>query len=528
VPIETFNYLDSLNAANPPTSDGLVGGDDHIRGIKATLKATFPNITGAVSATQGQLNSLLGWLTGGISSTFTMSLTGSSAGIELGASGVANNPFIDFHSSANFGDFDARIQAIGGNATAGQGQLNVTCNNVQFSLNIGVSGQGNFGSIATGSLASTGVVSGSSVTASGAVSGATVSASGNVSGATVSATGAVSGASVTASGNVSGANVSASGNVSGNTVSAATVTATGNVSGANLSASGTVSATGNVSGANVSASGTVSGNTVSATGNVTGANVSASGTVSGANVSASGTVSANTVSATGNVSGQNVTAAGNVSGNTVTGNTVVGALPAGTIMDFAGTSAPSGWLACDGGSLSTTTFAQLFARIGYTWGGSGSSFNVPNFISRYRRHRDNGSLAGFVGNLQGPANLTHTHGVVGNTGGQSVDHSHGVDITSGAMSANASHSHTTSEFLVSVQNGSGANQGNLVNTNGGATINMATNSVNLDHTHRVLGNTAGVSTDHSHGINFTSQASGDANEARPYSATVLTCIKLFD
>jgi microcystin-dependent protein len=65
VPVETFNYLDSLNPSNPPTSDGLVGGDDHLRGIKATLKTTFPNITGAITATQGDLNGAAGIFTNG-------------------------------------------------------------------------------------------------------------------------------------------------------------------------------------------------------------------------------------------------------------------------------------------------------------------------------------------------------------------------------------------------------------------------------------------------------------------------------
>jgi len=41
-------------------------------------------------------------------------------------------------------------------------------------------------------------------------------------------------------------------------------------------------------------------------------------------------------------------------------------------------SAPKGWLSCNGASVSTTTYATLFAKIGYTHGGSGSSFNLPN------------------------------------------------------------------------------------------------------------------------------------------------------
>jgi hypothetical protein len=56
VPIETFGSIDALNSSNPIPSEGLVGGDDHIRGIKATLKTTFPNISGAVTATHTQIN----------------------------------------------------------------------------------------------------------------------------------------------------------------------------------------------------------------------------------------------------------------------------------------------------------------------------------------------------------------------------------------------------------------------------------------------------------------------------------------
>jgi len=60
VPLETFNFLDSLVPANPPISDGVVQGDDHLRGIKLALKNTFPNITGAITATQGDLNAVAG------------------------------------------------------------------------------------------------------------------------------------------------------------------------------------------------------------------------------------------------------------------------------------------------------------------------------------------------------------------------------------------------------------------------------------------------------------------------------------
>jgi microcystin-dependent protein len=50
----------------------------------------------------------------------------------------------------------------------------------------------------------------------------------------------------------------------------------------------------------------------------------------------------------------------------------------GMIMPYGGTTAPAGWLLCNGTSYSTTTYSALFAVIGYTYGGSGNTFAVPN------------------------------------------------------------------------------------------------------------------------------------------------------
>ena len=58
--LETGTFIDSLNASNPASTDGLAQADDHMRLIKSTIKATFPSITGAVTATQAELNILDG------------------------------------------------------------------------------------------------------------------------------------------------------------------------------------------------------------------------------------------------------------------------------------------------------------------------------------------------------------------------------------------------------------------------------------------------------------------------------------
>jgi hypothetical protein len=56
VPLEAATYISDLVSTNPAVADATNQGDDHIRLIKAALKATFPNITGPVTKTQAQLN----------------------------------------------------------------------------------------------------------------------------------------------------------------------------------------------------------------------------------------------------------------------------------------------------------------------------------------------------------------------------------------------------------------------------------------------------------------------------------------
>lgn len=50
----------------------------------------------------------------------------------------------------------------------------------------------------------------------------------------------------------------------------------------------------------------------------------------------------------------------------------------GEIRAFCFNYEPQGWLFCNGQLLSTSQFAALFSIIGYNYGGSGNSFNLPN------------------------------------------------------------------------------------------------------------------------------------------------------
>ena len=64
----------------------------------------------------------------------------------------------------------------------------------------------------------------------------------------------------------------------------------------------------------------------------------------------------------------------------VAGGTLYADAPIGAILAFGGTSAPAGWMICNGAAVSRTTYAALFAAIGTAFGaGDGSTtFNIPD------------------------------------------------------------------------------------------------------------------------------------------------------
>jgi hypothetical protein len=54
--LESGTYINSLNANNPASTDGLGQADDHFRLIKSTILSTFPSIDAAVTSTEDELN----------------------------------------------------------------------------------------------------------------------------------------------------------------------------------------------------------------------------------------------------------------------------------------------------------------------------------------------------------------------------------------------------------------------------------------------------------------------------------------
>jgi microcystin-dependent protein len=88
--------------------------------------------------------------------------------------------------------------------------------------------------------------------------------------------------------------------------------------------------------------------------------------------------------------------------------------PSGTVLAYAGATVPSGFLLCDGTSVSRTTYASLFNAIGTAWGtASGSTFNVPDLRGAFPRGVD-----GSAG--RDPDKLTRTAITTGGNTGNAV------------------------------------------------------------------------------------------------------------
>jgi hypothetical protein len=96
-------------------------------------------------------------------------------------------------------------------------------------------------------------------------------------------------------------------------------------------------------------------------------------------------------------------------------------VPAGTIINFAGTTAPSGYLVCPlvATTISRTTFANLFAAIGTAFGaGDGTTtFGLPFFPADYSAVQANANVGtNTVGQV-----ISHVHGGVPNNTANSAN-----------------------------------------------------------------------------------------------------------
>lgn len=120
-------------------------------------------------------------------------------------------------------------------------------------------------------------------------------------------------------------------------------------------------------------------------------------------------------------------------------------------MQFAGATAPTGWLVCNGASLLRTAYPALFAAIGTTWGAvDGTHFTLPDL--RGRTPIGVGTGTGLTARSLGATTGTETHLLTGAESGvpahlHSIAHDH-ASVTSSGQSAGHTHAPGgTGEYL---------------------------------------------------------------------------------
>ncbi len=231
---------------------------------------------------------------------------------------------------------------------------------------------------------------------------------------------------------------------------------------------------------------------------------------------------------------------------TETGNTIRigGGTPSGAIFAFPVSTPPSGYLACNGQAVSRSTYANLFALIGTSYGtGNGSTtFNLPNYNGQFLRGWDNGAgidpeassrtnrgdgtTGDAVGTRQANQTLAHNHTVnppATNTNSTGA-HLHSVNPPATSTNSTGAHSHTVNPPATNT-NSSGAHVHTVnppaTNTNSAGshshTIDPPTTTTNTTGAHNhALRNGSGGSHTNSIGNN---SLSGQDNSSGWYRST---------
>lgn len=172
------------------------------------------------------------------------------------------------------------------------------------------------------------------------------------------------------------------------------------------------------------------------------------------------------------------------------------AVPTGGIMEWPTTTAPAGYLLCNGAAVDRVTYGALFGVIGVSFGaGNGSTtFNVPDCRGRVGLGLAASGTGSTLGGTGGSLDHTHT--------GPSHTHTGATGAASPGTNSQGNHTHTMS--------GSTATEGTHVHAVSGTTSGPTGTSTqqngagasftvaNDTHTHTNTFNT-GAGQDHSHG-----------------------------
>lgn len=155
----------------------------------------------------------------------------------------------------------------------------------------------------------------------------------------------------------------------------------------------------------------------------------------------------------------------------LSGSQSTGFAPIGTILNYGGTTAPTGWLLCTGQAVSRTAYPQLFAVLGTTYGaGDGSStFNLPNLQNRFPL----GPGSRNPGDTGGAETVTLTTAQMPNHSHTTPSHTHTLSHT---------HSIPRAANSVTVASGTGATVAGTTAGNTGSESNGTTSSNNGGNT----------------------------------------------
>jgi microcystin-dependent protein len=192
-----------------------------------------------------------------------------------------------------------------------------------------------------------------------------------------------------------------------------------------------------------------------------------------------------------------------VSGDaTITGNLTVNGsnnvVPAGSLLMWTTAVAPSGYLLCNGAAVSRSTYANLFAVIGTTFGpgDTTTTFTLPNYTLRFPMGATTASA--FTGSISGNT-LTVTSTTTNNITVGSVISGSGVAPTT-TITANISGGFPggVGTYTVSISQtvGSTAMTGTLVY--GVGQQGGSTDATLASHTHTFSGNTGAMNSNQAH------------------------------
>lgn len=196
----------------------------------------------------------------------------------------------------------------------------------------------------------------------------------------------------------------------------------------------------------------------------------------------------------------------NEDGSVRTVSPTLGLTPVATVAPYAGTSAPTGWLLCDGSQVSRVTYKGLYEIITTTYGaGDGSTtFNVPDLRQRFPLGKAAAGTGAVLGATGGTIDHVHTGPSHTHTG---PSHTHTIASTGGQTTdGEAAHTHTFSSTNTDV------NTGTIAVDQGAQDTEVAPDN----HTHPFSGTTDAGSS-HSHTI--TGHDHGGATGASGTGAT---------